>query len=76
MQIKITLIKPIQECKEFNSLLTKYNLKAENIFKGNEKKFRIHIEARNPEAEKQIHDCPEVFDFIIKENLETEDEPI
>jgi hypothetical protein len=74
--IKITLVKTISESPKFLVLLKKYSFTAERIFPSNDKKFRIEIAERNPSMEKELHDCDEVFDFIVKENSESEDTPL
>ena len=75
MTLKITLIKSKQECNSFLKLLVKYKLYPIKIFANNDRKFQIEGEF-SEEIKKELHDCEDVFDFIVKNNSELEDMPL
>jgi hypothetical protein len=75
MTLKITLIKPKDECNSFLKLLVKHKLYPIKIFANNDKKFQIEGDF-SEEVKKELHDCEDVFDFIVKTNSELEDVPL
>jgi hypothetical protein len=75
VMLKITLIKSLPECSKFQSILIMHGLKAIPLFPNSQRRFKIEEEITN-QVQEEIHNCNEVFDFIVRSTPELEDNPI